>query len=184
MTWNDIFAISWFFLAIIGNSAPIVANKIPVLKDWNTPLDFGAHFRGKRLLGSNKTWRGLTFGIFIAIVVVFIQKLILDALDADVVLNSTSFNELPTLLYGFLVGFGALAGDAVESFFKRQVGIAPGHSWFPFDQLDSPIGVVLVTWPLITLTAWQYVFALILGLGFWLLFSYVGWLLKLKDAPI
>jgi CDP-2,3-bis-(O-geranylgeranyl)-sn-glycerol synthase len=38
------------------------------------------------------------------------------------------------------MAFGALAGDAVKSFFKRQIGIAPGHRWLGPDQLDFIVG--------------------------------------------
>ena len=38
------------------------------------------------------------------------------------------------------MGLGAGVGDAVKSFFKRRVGIAPGSSWLFFDQLDFFVG--------------------------------------------
>jgi CDP-diglyceride synthetase len=36
-----------------------------------------------------------------------------------------------------------MTGDAVKSFFKRRLGITPGKSWFPFDQLDFVLGAIL-----------------------------------------
>jgi CDP-2,3-bis-(O-geranylgeranyl)-sn-glycerol synthase len=41
-----------------------------------------------------------------------------------------------------LLGFGALAGDSIKSFFKRRVGVKPGKRWFPFDQIDFVIGAL------------------------------------------
>jgi CDP-archaeol synthase len=38
---------------------------------------------------------------------------------------------------GLLISFGALAGDSIKSFFKRQIGIRSGASWLVFDQLVS-----------------------------------------------
>jgi CDP-2,3-bis-(O-geranylgeranyl)-sn-glycerol synthase len=48
------------------------------------------------------------------------------------------------LSLGFLLGLGAMAGDAAKSFFKRRLGIAPGHPWIPFDQIDFQIGALLL----------------------------------------
>jgi CDP-2,3-bis-(O-geranylgeranyl)-sn-glycerol synthase len=39
-------------------------------------------------------------------------------------------------------------GDAVKSFFKRQIGVAPGASWIGFDQLDFFIGAYAFVAPL------------------------------------
>ena len=43
------------------------------------------------------------------------------------------------------MGFGALLGDLIESFFKRQVGIGSGKPWFPFDQIDWVLGSPLIS---------------------------------------
>ena len=40
------------------------------------------------------------------------------------------------LLLGLGCGVGALGGDSIKSLIKRQLGIAPGRSWIPADQLD------------------------------------------------
>ena len=53
----------WFFLpAGLANGAPVIANKVPLINKWITPLDFGKTWGGKRIFGSNKTWRGLVVG--------------------------------------------------------------------------------------------------------------------------
>ncbi|MEK6975224.1 MAG: CDP-2,3-bis-(O-geranylgeranyl)-sn-glycerol synthase [Candidatus Thermoplasmatota archaeon] len=39
-------------------------------------------------------------------------------------------------LFGAFVGFMALVGDAVKSYFKRRTGRDRGRPWVPFDQLD------------------------------------------------
>jgi len=55
------------------------------------------------------------------------------------------------LLFGFLMGFGALLGDMTKSFFKRRLGYAPGKPFIPFDQLDFVVGALLFTYPLVKL---------------------------------
>lgn len=120
-----------FIPAYVANSAPpLLARFFP---RWNQPLDCGLHFRRRQLLGANKTWRGLIGGTLI---------------------GGTVFLLMPSALpwwYGTLVAAGALIGDAVESLAKRQSGIPPGRTWFPFDQIDFTIGAFAFTfwmyWP-------------------------------------
>ena len=58
-----------------------------------------------------------------------------------------NYSAVSPVLLGFLMGFGVLLGDSVESFFKRRRGIKPGKSWFPWDQLDCMIGGVAMILP-------------------------------------
>ncbi len=185
MILNNLIVALWFLLgAGLANIAPIIASITPGIKNWNTPLDFGLKYKGKFIFGKNKTWRGLLSGIAVAIVTVFIQQYALRAYDTDIVINGQNFTELPPVLLGFLLGSGALIGDAIESFFKRQAGIAPGKSWFPFDQIDYIIGAIIFTWILVPLSLLQYSLLLVTGFIFHLIFSYLGYLLKLKNDPI
>jgi CDP-2,3-bis-(O-geranylgeranyl)-sn-glycerol synthase len=128
-----------------------VANMSPVLVQGHfawlaRPIDGGREWRGRRVLGDHKTWRGLVAGTLTGGVVYEIQRLVHGAgLGRDLAL--LDYDAWP-VLGGVLMGFGALLGDAVKSFFKRQVGIAPGRSWLGFDQLDFYLGAWLVLAPL------------------------------------
>lgn len=180
-----IFAL-WFFLPAGGaNAIPIILSRLPYLRLWDAPMDFGAKFRNKPILGKHKTWRGLIGGILFAILIVYVQQLLWQSGSVNF-LNGSSMDYLyysPVLL-GFLFGFGALAGDAVESFFKRQRGTASGKSWFPFDQTDYIIGGCVAVALVSRLEVTEY--ALILGIWFamHMLVSYLGFLMKLKEQPI
>ena len=149
-------------------------------------MDFHKTFRGKRILGDHKTWRGFIAGVAAAIFVLWIQQLITAhvAVIGDFVMSHVDYIDLPTIIVGALFGIGALGGDALESFFKRQRGINAGDGWFPFDQTDYIIGGALLTAPFIQLSIWQYLWLILLWLAIHVLFSYIGWLLKLKDKPI
>lgn len=176
----------WFFLPAGGaNMAPIIAAHTPGLSKWNAPVDAGKKFRGKPVLGSHKTWRGFASGIVAAIAVVYIQQLLWQSGSASFLdSSSTNYLHYSPVLLGFLFGFGALAGDSIESFFKRQFGIEAGKRWFPFDQIDYIVGGCVAMALLARLELHEY--ALVLGLWFMLhiAFSYVGYLLKLKARPI
>lgn len=176
----------WFFLpAGIANAAPVFTSRIPLVSRWKTPLDFGVHYRGKRLFGPNKSWRGLVSGIVVASIVVYIQQLLWQNGSVTFLQNNSMvYMDYSPLLLGFLFGFGALFGDAIESFFKRQHGVEAGKSWFPFDQTDYIIGGCLAVAVVTRLTAVEYILILVIWFGAHLFFSYLGYLLKLKTAPI
>ena len=105
-------------------------------------MDFGKTFRHKRIFGANKTFRGFVFGVFIAILITSGQYF----LAQKNIINIEFLNSFGQyFLFGFLSGFGALLGDAIESFFKRQIGIAPGRPFIPLDQIDYLIMFILFT---------------------------------------
>lgn len=164
-----------FLPAGVANATPVIANRIPLLNRWKTPLDFGLSWRGKRLLGDNKSWRGLVTGTAIGVVTgIFICNPLLALGD---------YAPLPIAVLVWL-GLGALLGDAIESYIKRRRNRAPGTSWFPFDQIDYIIGGLLCTmlfgvWDL-ALATW----VLVLFFGLHLLSAYVAYLLGLKAKPI
>ena len=110
--------------AYIANMVPVLLRSFP----WNTPMDFGLTLRGRRLLGDNKTWRGFIGGISIGIL-------------ASIAMFSAYWPfEFSALLWGVCASAGALTGDAIKSFFKRQIGIKSGKPWVPFDQIDYSVG--------------------------------------------
>jgi len=110
-----------------------LANMIPVvLKSGklNAPLDFGKKLGRQRILGANKTWKGLIGGTTIATAAMYgLSQLY------------WPFPFSPAL-WGFLAGAGALLGDAVESFAKRRLDIKSGQPWIPFDQIDYSLGAL------------------------------------------
>jgi len=185
MNWNDVLLALWIFLpAGLANATPVFASKLPVLKNWEYPVDFNKSFRGTRIFGKNKTVRGFVTGILIAILTAWLlQQWYLN----DPVIRSAlgfNFGSLNPVLFGFLSGFGGLTGDAIKSFFKRRTSIKPGESWFPFDQIDYIIGGIIFLLPYVRLSLLQYLLILILYFLLHLISTFIGFLLKLKDKPI
>jgi CDP-2,3-bis-(O-geranylgeranyl)-sn-glycerol synthase len=121
--------------AYASNMAPIIVKKI--FKCLAKPIDNGIKFRNKPLFGKNKTWRGLIFGTLFGILITFIQ------FNLNLKINIINYDHW--LLIGFLMGFGAITGDMIESFFKRQSNIKPGQRFFPWDQIDFVVGALLLT---------------------------------------
>jgi CDP-diglyceride synthetase len=184
--FKDLFFALWFFLpAAIANVTPIFVAKAPWFRKFNAPIDCGLTFRRKRLLGSHKTWRGLVTGVIMATVTLGLQQLgVMHISWLHSVTSQVDYTMLPTLALGPLFALGALGGDAIESFFKRQRGVAPGHGWFPFDQIDYIIGGAIATMPFVTLSILQYIWLISLWLVIHLISCYIGWLLGLKERPI
>ncbi len=179
-----IFALLFFLPAGIANAAPVFANKIPLLNRWKTPIDLGQSYRGRRILGPNKSMRGLVFGTLMGGVS---ASLIVVAFPGYGFVSTDIVPFVPiaeSFLFGTMIGFGALWGDAVESFFKRQKGVASGESWFPFDQIDYILGGLLFSLPFTQLALRTYLTIFLLFFGLHLVSSYIGFLLKLKEKPI
>jgi CDP-2,3-bis-(O-geranylgeranyl)-sn-glycerol synthase len=181
-----IFVAIWFFLpAGAANVTPIFAAKIPGLRKLNYPIDCYKTWRGIRLLGDHKTWRGLIVGVVAATLVLWLQQiLVAEAGWLHQLTRVIDYAGLPTLIVGPLFGLGALGGDAIESFLKRQRGVPPGQAWFPFDQTDYIIGGALATMPFVRLSFFHYVWVTVIWFGVHLAASYAGYLLGLKDEPI
>jgi CDP-2,3-bis-(O-geranylgeranyl)-sn-glycerol synthase len=131
----------WLLLpAGAANLAPVLAARYNWLPAFNRPIDGNVTFLGKRVLGPHKTWRGLIVGIAAGALTGFF---------------------LGSALLGAVIGAGALAGDALKSFVKRQFNIAPGKPWRPFDQIDYILGALLVASFIFPLTIAHTIVALI-----------------------
>lgn len=127
----------------IANSFATLTLTLPYIKNWNTPIDFGMSWRGKRILGNGKTFRGLLFGTSSAILSGIVQYY----LSKRITFSYLDYQNKQFSFFistSFLLGFGALLGDMIKSFFKRRVGIKRGQPWPPFDQLDFLTGGILL----------------------------------------
>jgi len=183
---QDILLAIWFLLpAAAANAIPVFAAAVPVLKKYDAPIDGGNTFRGHKILGPHKTWRGIIAGIIIATLVLWIQQiLVANFAWAQFAAGGIDYAALPVLLLGPLFAIGALGGDAVESFFKRQQNIKSGGTWVPFDQIDYIIGSVIVTLFFVILTPMQYAWIFIVWFLMHIAATYIGYKLGLKKDPI
>ena len=166
-----VFEAVWFILpAYLANMAPVVTQKL-----WGRhryPIDFHMVFIDKvRLLGEGKSWNGLFTGTLAGGLVGAAQGL-------------TIANPLAGLKLGLVLGFGALFGDTIKSFFKRRIGKVRGASWFPFDQIDFILGAFLFYWLFFRqFNLTYFIILLILTPALHLATNWVGFKLKLKSEP-
>jgi CDP-2,3-bis-(O-geranylgeranyl)-sn-glycerol synthase len=171
----------WLFVpAYLANMSPVLVQGW--FQRFATPIDGGGSFRGKRIFGDHKTWRGLLAGIVVGTAAYELQRLLHTAGFATG-LALLDYADDP-VLPGFLMGLGTGVGDAVKSFFKRRIDIPPGASWPVFDQLDFMAGaylfvsVVHVPPVLATLACLPIVLAGSVAV------TAIGWALGLKEAWI
>ena len=161
-------------------------------KRWMKPIDGGRMFRGQRIFGDNKTWRGF-IGMIPAVGAVFITlRPLLEQLAPKV---SSGLWPLSTLQYGLLgcwVGFGFMAGELPNSFFKRRLGVQPGvapqkpkarTAGFVVDRIDSIAGALLALAIVVPVPLATGVFILVVGPLFHWAFSLLLFRLGVKGRP-
>lgn len=120
MPWDDVWlGVRLLLVLAAANTSPLVAKRW--LGDrWNAPLDQGLlFFDGRPVLGPKKTVRGLIVAIAAAAVV-------------------AALLQLPLWL-GATIGGWAMVGDALSSFVKRRLDIAPSGRAFGLDQIPEAL---------------------------------------------
>jgi len=112
-------AVRVLLLLGVANGTPIVAKRL-LGRRWQAPLDGGLHWGdGRPLLGPSKTLRGL------------VVSLLATALAAPVLGIAAPL--------GALLAAGAMAGDALSSFVKRRLDIAPSGRATGLDQIPESL---------------------------------------------
>lgn len=169
-------ALYFFLPAYIANMSPVFVKKINFL---NYPVDLNKVWKGKRILGDHKTYRGFFFGTIIGALFFELQVIFY---------NNGFFQNLALIDYrnapiylGLVIAFSALFGDSVKSFFKRRFNIRPGKPWVPFDQLDFMVFAVICTLPWSGLSLIEAFLVMLVIFFLTLIVQYIGYLLKLKD---
>jgi len=123
--------------AYFANMAPVPFSR---LRFFSTPVDFGKKLKGKPVFGSHKTWRGIILATIAGVLFFWIQKMLYShGIFQNLAL--VDYSSFP-VWFGALLGFGAILGDLIKSFFKRRLSIPAGKRWIPFDQIDLVIGAL------------------------------------------
>ncbi|HLC66103.1 MAG TPA: CDP-archaeol synthase [Candidatus Nanoarchaeia archaeon] len=126
--------------AYFANMAPILFKG--TLHSLAKPIDGGKKWRGKEIFGSHKTWRGVLVAVLVGLLVFWIQQRLYWRYVFKA-LSLFNYEQMPIVL-GALLGFGAILGDLAKSFAKRRLGKPSGARWFPFDQIDYPLGAMIL----------------------------------------
>jgi hypothetical protein len=113
----------WLFLPLAGSflgHAPVL--RLDLFEYLKVPVDGGATFRGRRLFGANKTWRGMvamSAGVFVATLLLSLWPWYWSKWPPEL-------RSAGPVVVGALLGIGAVLAELPGSFLKRQLDIAPG----------------------------------------------------------
>lgn len=175
--WLSLIQIIWFFFpAGVANMGASMSRFLPVPA---LPVDAGRTWRGKRILGDHKTWRGVITGLIAGTLFYYLQRWLYLAYDWAREISFIDYADM-SIWFPVLLGAGALIGDMVKSIAKRQFGIAPGISWMPFDQIDYVLGAAALV-SIITFPGWRRIgIAIALGFTFHILVNRIAYLLRIQ----
>lgn len=157
-------------------------NSAAVIVGGSRPIDGGRDWRGARILGDGKTWRGTIGGILAGTGL---------ALILNVVRGVIGIGFLPefTFVAALALSTGAMLGDIGASFIKRRSGRERGAAFPGLDQLDFLIGAIVMTVLLAGGWLWNVlgmrgiVFLLLVTPVVHLTANRIGFRLGLKDEP-
>ncbi|MEW6407818.1 MAG: CDP-archaeol synthase [Patescibacteria group bacterium] len=171
----------WYILpAGLANMMPVFVRKY--FKFLEIPVDFGKKFKNKSIFGSHKTWRGVIFGIIGSMFLILIQALLYFNFEIFRKISLIKFENINFILLGFLLGFGALFGDLVKSFFKRQINVKPGAKFFPWDQIDFILGALLFSSIVFRPKWYIYIFLILIIPFFHIFFNHFGYWIGIQKT--
>ncbi len=150
--------------AFVANMMPVITAKMRIAEKLNSPIDGGRTIKNKRILGNNKTWRGLVSAVMGACVVSVIQYLwysITASAQSDLWIYSSIARAI---FFGSITGVLVIAGDAMGSVIKRQLNIQSGRPFIPLDQTDYMILFLAGTNFIVSWSGNQVVFLLVFAL--------------------
>src|SRR4030095_7242466 len=131
------------------------------------PIDNHLSFRGKRLLGDSKTYRGIA-AVAIGTAVGFGIQAILHRAVGPRNVELLDYGMPTALFIGLVVGLAAMLSELPNSFVKRQLDIAPGTSTvgiagvisYFLDQVDMLVGVWLILGFIVPVTVERIVWSI------------------------
>jgi len=136
------------FQGFIFLSPAFFANSAAVFTSGLGPVDRGKMWKGKPILGKNKTTGGvlgatLSGGLLGIVIVLFYPEIFAEKVKPKY--DGIDFKWY----FGFVLGFSALIGDAIGSFIKRRIDLKPGG---PFPIVDQ-VGFVVSSFLIISIFA-------------------------------
>jgi CDP-diglyceride synthetase len=186
---SESFGHLWLFLPILGAAlahAPVLRfDLVPSLK---RPIDGGRCWRGRRLLGDNKTWRGamaMTGGAGLAALLLWQWPWFWARLPPEI-------RRAGVLPYATLLSLGATLAELPNSFLKRQLDIAPGKQRGSvlgallsiFDQGDFVFGVWIALLPIWVMSPAQALTAFVAIVLVHSVVNVIGYAIGARTSPL
>jgi CDP-2,3-bis-(O-geranylgeranyl)-sn-glycerol synthase len=150
-------------LLAVANGGPIVAKRVLGTR-WSAPLDFGVvFFDGRPLLGASKTVRGFVVAVLLTSGAATLLGL--------------------TWTLGALVGSFSMLGDALSSFVKRRLNVAPSDRATGIDQIPEALLPMLVVRGVVGLSLLQVAAITVVFFALAIPLARLFFVLRLRDRP-
>lgn len=161
--------------------------RLDLVRALDRPIDGGLSWRGKRLFGDGKTWRGVVVAVVGCISTAWVQKL---AADRTANISLLDYRSANSVFFGTAMGMGAMLGELPNSFAKRRLGIAPGtttRGWraaifYLWDQVDLLTGVWPALLPWLSPRAFVVVVSMVLALVVHPIVALLGYLVGARRS--
>jgi CDP-archaeol synthase len=159
---KEFLALAYLFLPLlVGLALHGFCIKYDALAFLCRPVDHGRSFRGKRIFGDNKTYRGLAVVSLGTAIGFGLQSLLLHRIASIRGIELFDYAFFKSVAVGLAVGVAAMLSELPNSFIKRRFEIAPGSvakGWkraifYVYDQIDFLLGAWLVLAIVVTVTA-------------------------------
>lgn len=128
-----------------------VVMRYDLLSRLYRPIDCGRSFRGKRIFGDSKTWRGVAVAVFGCFIGVAAQKYLLLEIARGIAL--VDYQNVNMAALAIAMGGGAMLGELPNSFTKRQLDIPPGETtrgvWAVVFYIWDQVDLLTLSWPLL-----------------------------------
>jgi len=160
-------ALYYIFPAYCANGAPVIFGGGPSIDRGRKFLD------GKPIFGPNKTIRGFIAGLLIGILAGWAQETLAPNIGL----------EKGSVVLGFVLSVGALAGDLIGSFVKRRLNLRPGAPLPISDQMDFVLVALLFSLMVDPPTIHAAAIIIILTLPIHLSANLIAYLLRMKKNP-
>lgn len=137
---------------LVASTLSAVVLRFDLWRPLRRPIDGGRTWRGRRVFGDNKTWRGVVVAVVGCIAAIAVQAVVGERVGR---LALVDYRAIPSIPFAIAMGLGAMLGELPNSFTKRQLAIAPGKTtsgplaivFYVWDQVDLLFGA----WPLIAI---------------------------------
>jgi len=188
---GEFWQVSYLFTPVLfGLIAHGICIKFGWLRFLYHPVDGGAEFRGRRVFGANKTWRGIAAMALGTALGFVIQAVWLHNYESVRQLELFDYSLPRALIIGSLVGVAVSLSELPNSFIKRQADVAPGGTargaanvlFYLLDQVDFLIGAWIVLSFVIGFSWPQVLYSFIFLFVTHQVISFFGYLLGMRKT--
>ncbi|HEU0172928.1 MAG TPA: CDP-archaeol synthase [Blastocatellia bacterium] len=186
---REIYVIAYLFLPLlVGLALHGFCIKYDILPFLCRPIDRDRKFRGKRVFGDNKTYRGVVVVSLGTAIGLGLQSLLLHRIASVRSIELFDYTFFKSVSLGLAVGVAAMLSELPNSFIKRRFEIAPGSAakgwksaiFYVYDQIDFLLGAWLVLAIVVPITTERVLLSAGLLLVAHQLMSSVGYALGMR----